>query len=383
MCIRDRFLGRILPTIQQSWWDVCVLQSLSSRQRQLVEREETPSLDALDLAALLRVLDSNWYQVSTSLELPREARHFVKEMHTVRNRWAHPSGQGIAAEDAYRDLDTLQRFASTIGADESFVAEVRRVKLTMLETTGDWERSALSRDSASTAPPSEDANEITVGEVVSLRSDPSVRGVVTSVMPGGAEIRYGVFLDGEEHSFYASQVRVAKDKRTAPVQMPYDELRSYLTALQVKHPGLSTLYSLNSARISFIPYQFRPVLKFIRSDRPRLLLADSVGVGKTIEAGLILRELEARRDINSMLVICPRPLVVEKKWEIEMKRFGSHLLPLDGAMLRMCIKEMDLEGEWPEQYRKIILPYSLFDESLLHGVHETRRPDMKLSLIHI
>ena len=44
------------------------------------------------------------------------------------------------------------------------------------------------------------------------------------------------------------------------------------------------IYSLNSGRIQFVPYQYRPVLKLIRADRPRLLIADEVGVGKTIEA---------------------------------------------------------------------------------------------------
>ena len=109
------------------------------------------------------------------------------------------------------------------------------------------------------------------------------------------------------------------------------------------------------------------MLRFIRSDRPRLLIADGVGVGKTIEAGLILRELQARRDVKSILIICPRPLVTERKWEHEMKRFDERFTHLDGRTLRYCINEMDLDGEWPDQHRKTILPYSLFDEALLHG----------------
>jgi len=83
-----------------------------------------------------------------------------------------------------------------------------------------------------------------------------------------------------------------------------------------------------------------------------LLIADGVGVGKTIEAGLILRELQARRDVRSILIVCPRPLVVERKWEIEMKRFEERFSHLDGNTLRYCVNEMDLEGEWPDQYRK-------------------------------
>lgn len=137
--------------------------------------------------------------------------------------------------------------------------------------------------------------------------------------------------------------------------------------MQIRSPSLSTLYSLNAARIDFVPYQFRPVLKFIRSDRPRLLIADSVGVGKTIEAGLILRELQARRDIRSVLIICPRPLVAEHKWRNEMKRFEEHFEHVDGRDLKYCIQETDFDGEWPEKFKKAIIPYSLFDEILLHG----------------
>ena len=138
-------------------------------------------------------------------------------------------------------------------------------------------------------------------------------------------------------------------------------------ALQICEPSLSTLYSLNAAKVDFVPYQYRPVLKFIHSDRPRLLIADGVGVGKTIEAELILRELQARTDVRSVLVICPKPLIVERKWEVELKRFDERFTHLDGATLRYCIDEADLEGEWPEQHRKTIIPYSLFDQTLLHG----------------
>ena len=82
------------------------------------------------------------------------------------------------------------------------------------------------------------------------------------------------------------------------------------------NPNIRSLYSLNSAKIDFIPYQYRPVLKIINSDSPRILIADGVGVGKTIEAGLILKELEARNDIKSVMVICPRPLITEKSGKL-------------------------------------------------------------------
>ena len=67
---------------------------------------------------------------------------------------------------------------------------------------------------------------------------------------------------------------------------------------EINNPSTSNLYSLNSAKIDFVPYQFRPALKLIKSDEPRILIADSVGVGKTIEAGLIIKELEARNEFG-------------------------------------------------------------------------------------
>ncbi len=211
------------------------------------------------------------------------------------------------------------------------------------------------------------SQEFSPGQIVILRSDPSVRGAVVSVTPGTPEDRIGVFVDRDVQTFYASQLQVETERDDAPQPLTCDQFHAYLTALQIRYPGLSTLYSLNAARVDFVPYQYRPVLRFIRSDRPRLLIADSVGVGKTIEAGLILRELQARRDIKSVLIICPRPLVTEQKWLREMKRFDENFTHLDGRLLQHCIKETNLDGEWPEQYHKVILPYSLFDKELLNG----------------
>ena len=217
------------------------------------------------------------------------------------------------------------------------------------------------------------AQEFELGQIVVLKSDPSVRSVVVSVTPGTPEDRIGVFVDGIVQTFYASQLEVETESGDDLQNLTHDQFHAYLTALQIRYPGLSNLYSLNAARVDFVPYQYRPVLRFIRSDRPRLLIADSVGVGKTIEAGLILRELQARRDIRSVLIICPRALVTEQKWLREMKRFSENFTHLDGRLLQYCINETHLDGEWPEQYQKVILPYSLFDNNLLYGRNGNRR----------
>lgn len=213
--------------------------------------------------------------------------------------------------------------------------------------------------------------EFSPGQIVFLKADPSTRGAVVAILPGIPENRINVFVNGNVHTFYPSQLQleVQDDSRV----FSCDDFHAYLTALQIRYPGLSTLYSLNAARVDFIPYQYRPVLKFIKADLPRLLIADSVGVGKTIEAGLILRELQARSDVQAVLIICPRPLVAEQKWQREMKRFDENFEHLDGAKLRYCINEMHLDGEWPEQYQKVILPYSLLNNTLLFGPEGNRK----------
>ncbi len=214
--------------------------------------------------------------------------------------------------------------------------------------------------------------EFVPGQIVLLKADPTTRGAVVAVLPGSPESRINVFVNGSIQTFYPSQLQI--EVQTDQFQsLSCDEFHAYLTALQIRYPAISALYSLNAARVDFIPYQYRPVLKFIKADLPRLLIADSVGVGKTIEAGLILRELQARTDVESVLIICPRPLVAEQKWQREMKRFDENFEHLDGKKLQHCIRETHLDGEWPEQYKKVILPYSLLNNDLLFGPGKKRK----------
>ncbi len=212
-----------------------------------------------------------------------------------------------------------------------------------------------------------DILEFALGELVCLASAPTERGAVIQAIPGNPENRFKVFIKNSPETFYASQLQAVDSDSTEVATVGVEQFHSRMTALQINHPALSQLYSLNAARIDFIPYQFRPVMRFIRSDRPRLLIADSVGVGKTIEAGLILRELQARREMRSVLIICPRALVAEKKWQNELKRFDEKFDHLDPSTLRYCLSECDLEGVWPDKHQKVILPYSLLNEANLQG----------------
>ena len=79
----------------------------------------------------------------------------------------------------------------------------------------------------------------------------------------------------------------------------------------------------SAAQLAFEPrtYQLVPLLMALRLQTPRLLVADDVGIGKTIEAGLILRELMDRGEVDAFSVLCPPHLV--EQWVGELKaRFG-------------------------------------------------------------
>ena len=81
------------------------------------------------------------------------------------------------------------------------------------------------------------------------------------------------------------------------------------------------IYSMEASNTEFLPYQFKPVLNFIDSPSRGILLADEVGLGKTIEAGLIWTEIRARFNADRLLVLCP-PVLVEKWREELLHRFG-------------------------------------------------------------
>ncbi len=79
----------------------------------------------------------------------------------------------------------------------------------------------------------------------------------------------------------------------------------------------------SAAQLAFEPrtYQLVPLLMALRLQVPRLLIADDVGIGKTIEAGLILRELMDRGEVDAFSVLCPPHLV--EQWTTELaSRFG-------------------------------------------------------------
>lgn len=362
------WLKKMLHRISDNWWQECVMDKLSYNQHNMAVEKNITELSQFDLAALLRIADRNWYAMREFAFLPTKERECIREMMSVRNNWAHCSGVLPSKDETLHDISIIIDFLEQRFCDQIFIDELYQLK-TDIENSIEFVTTQNFSEEPNSVLSSGKENLIVEKSMVYLVGQPDIKGMVFSVETVGSTKKYEVFIEGTLKTFYEGQIALVDDSpKYQWIDLP--TLQSYLSAFEINNPSSGSLYSLNSARIDFVPYQFRPALKLIKSDEPRILIADSVGVGKTIEAGLIIKELEARHDLEKVMIICPKPLVSERKWELEMKRFDEDFEPLTGSMLRQIISDTDRDGDWPVRYNKTIVPYSILDSRVLNGEDE-------------
>src|SRR5690606_16121238 len=131
-----------------------------------------------------------------------------------------------------------------------------------------------------------------------------------------------------------------------------DLLRRLILHERLNGRQRDVLYSMDVTDTEFHAYQFKPVVKLLSSPSQGLLIADEVGLGKTIEAGLIWTELVARFDAHRLLVVCPKSLT--EKWRQELwQKFSVD------AKIRRCnrtdggIASRCRGGGWPRHWQII------------------------------
>lgn len=355
-----------LRRVSDDWWNECVLDRLSYRQREIAIEKGFKELSDFDLVAVLRIADKNWYDMRSFAYLPTSERECIRDMQSVRNNWAHCAGTLPGKDAIINDIEVLSKFFEQMEAPqadinqlEEFKKNVQNENIAAMTPVEKIEEDLIIEGEISDS-------EIKEKDTVYLVGDPKTRGMVFSVQNIGTTTKYEVFVDGGLRTFYTGQIAPVVEKISYN-WVDINTFQSYLSAYEINNPSAGNLYSLNSARIDFVPYQFRPALKMIKADEPRILIADSVGVGKTIEAGLIIKELEARSELDNVVVICPKPLVSEKKWEEEMKKFDEDFTPLTGGALRQIISDTNRDEVWPARYNKVIIPYSIMDSRAYGG----------------
>ena len=167
------------------------------------------------------------------------------------------------------------------------------------------------------------------GDEVRLRHNPASRGVLQRSRQRATGVYWYVGLEGQRPRWVPeSQLELAPSAPDTPLDLletgefgtPAD-LRRILTHIRVSGHPADMLYSMEATNTDFKAFQFKPVIKVLESPSGRALIADEVGLGKTIEAGLIWTELRSRFDARRLLVICPKAL--RDKWRRELQhKFG-------------------------------------------------------------
>lgn len=94
---------------------------------------------------------------------------------------------------------------------------------------------------------------------------------------------------------------------------------------------------LSNARVEPQPHQVFVAHRVVEKAVPRMILADEVGLGKTVEAGLILKELRARRQVERVLIVTPASLL--QQWQHELaSKFNEDFTIIDGAAMKFLGK---------------------------------------------
>ncbi|MBE9064352.1 SNF2-related protein [cf. Phormidesmis sp. LEGE 11477] len=126
-----------------------------------------------------------------------------------------------------------------------------------------------------------------------------------------------------------------------------DDLRRILTFEKIKGKLTNVFYSMESSQTDFYAHQFKPVLKFLDSPVGRILIADEVGLGKTIEAMYIWKELQTRADARRILIVCPAML--RQKWKDDLaQRFNIFAEVVDAKDLlgrtKLCLESQQTQS---------------------------------------
>lgn len=186
------------------------------------------------------------------------------------------------------------------------------------------------------------------GDKVRLIDNPSRIGILGNEVEGPPHRQRVLvtFFDGREDFLIPSSLeKVEPEENVSPYNCilnrkfgTNDDLRSILTFYRLSGKLSNIIYSLNTTNTQFFSYQFKPVLQFLDSPCNGILIADEVGLGKTIEAGLIWTELRARFDAKRLLVIAPAMLRL--KWKKELKnRFGVNAEIVDATQLLNTLED--------------------------------------------
>lgn len=194
---------------------------------------------------------------------------------------------------------------------------------------------------------------------------------INAVSPGMSQTFYLVYQNGKMNRYKESELVPYINKEASILDKirngefaNAESFQKYAYYRLFSESQESNLFSYQGNKIIFNPFQYKPLMKFLSIDSDeRLLIADEVGVGKTIESGIILDELISRGELknnDAIIIVCPSILC--RKWRSELKTkflMGDFYIH-DGKSLSYMLHELIETGKNP-------YPHSIVSEQLFRG----------------
>lgn len=231
------------------------------------------------------------------------------------------------------------------------------------------------------------------GQLVSVRSrNWIVNDVVPSVLPqgrfdSGVAVQNLLSLSSIEDDGLGEELRViwelepgarVIEKVALPDPTgfdPPDQLDAFLDAVRWGASSSADVRNIQSpfrSGIDIEDYQLDPVVRAIQMPRVNLLIADDVGLGKTIEAGMVALELIIRHRVRKILIVCPSALQVQ--WQEQMRdKFGLEFRIVDSQLMKLLRRQRGIHVNPWSHFPRLITsidflkrerPLRLFRETL-------------------
>ena len=229
-----------------------------------------------------------------------------------------------------------------------------------------------------------------IGQLAIVRKRPFVITEIVPSAPGlGGELAkpsHLVKLSSVEDDGLGEELQVIweiepgtaiHEKPSLPEPDSFDHpkhLQAFLDAVRwgaISQTDDSALQSPFRSGIEVDEYQLDPVVRALSMPRVNLLIADDVGLGKTIEAGLVVQEMILRHRVRSVLIVCPSSLQVQ--WQEEMRdKFGLEFRIIDSATISQLRRKRGIHvNPWKHFPRLITSIDYLKRERPLRSFRET------------
>lgn len=166
-----------------------------------------------------------------------------------------------------------------------------------------------------------------IGDKVYLKNNQNKQGILQKKIVKNDRVFWYIKFDKQITQYPESYLALCNDDGvfddlptliSKNIFQPIEAVRREITKIRLNGNLNDMLYSMGTTNTDFYAHQFKPVMKIINSASNSVLIADEVGLGKTIEAGLIWTELKQRFNFKKLLIICPG--VLRQKWKDELKK---------------------------------------------------------------